>query len=290
MADTTDTGMELSIDDDSFGGEAYEMVGWDGEAMEAPADEAGDILAPEAQAGVVDEVQAVADKPVAAKSETAQVVEAVTQQFQLQMQAMQLQMQQQNQQFMQVLQQLAHNNAPQQQLEPDPLEALDPSDPDYYYKQLEIKNHKLEQRLAGLEGKLSQADQERLRQEQEYKSRQQWQEMSAWRDTNVTKGVDYLFKGFPDGPQVNDAKDTVAALFDAEWRRLSSEKFGTEYHTDAYGEAVQRVMPRMKLYEGLKARPVAAARQPQNTTGAQGAPRVQQPQNLGPYKSYWDRK
>lgn len=290
MADTTtDSGMELSVDDDSFGGEAYEMVGWDGEAMEAP-DEAADILAPEAQAGVVDELQATPDKPVAAKSETAQVVEAVTQQFQLQMQAMQLQMQQQNQQFMQVLQQLAQNNAPQQTLEPDPMDALDPSDPDYYYKQLEVKNHKLEQRLAGLEGKLSQADQERLRQEQDRKTQQQWQEMSAWRDTQVTKGVDYLFKGFPDAPQVNDAKDTVAALFDAEWRRLSSEKHGTEYHVDAYGEAVQRVMPRMKLYEGLKARTAPAARQPQNTTGAQGAPRVQQTQALGPFKSYWDRK
>jgi hypothetical protein len=291
MADASDTGMELSVDsDDSFGGEAYELVGWDGEAMEAPAQEDGDILAPVAESGDVSDVDPVAAAPAKPKSEVAAAVEAVAQQTQLALQAMQLQMQQQNQQFMQVLQQLAQGNAPAQQLEPDPLEALDPNDPDFYFKQLEIKNQKLEQRLAKFEGKLTQAEQERQAQLESAKQQKQWEEMSNWRDGNVTKGVEYLFKGFPNSPQVDEAKDTVAALFDSQWRRLSSERYNTEYHVDAYGEAVAAVQKRMKLYDGLRARPTTAARQPQNTAGANGAPRVQQPQSLGPYKSYWDRK
>lgn len=290
MADAPDTGMELSVDDDSYGGEAYEEVGWDGEAMEAPSKEDGDILAPVAESGDVSELEAAPVEAAKPKSEVAAVVEGLTQQFQLSIQAMQLQMQQQNQQFMQVLQQLTQGNAPAQQLEPDPLEALDPNDPDFYFKQLEIKNQKLEQRLAKFEGKLTQAEQERQAQVEAAKQQKQWEEMSNWRDGNVTKGVDFLFKGFPETPQVIDAKETVAALFDAQWRRLSSERFNTEYHVDAYGDAVAAVQKRMKLYDGLKARPTTAAKQPQNTAGANGAPRVQQPQSLGPYKSYWDRK
>jgi len=47
MADAPDTGMELSVySDASFGGEAYGLAGWDGEAMDAPAQEDGDTLAP----------------------------------------------------------------------------------------------------------------------------------------------------------------------------------------------------------------------------------------------------
>lgn len=185
------------------------------------------------------------------------------------------------------LNQLAERLAPQAPAAPDPIEQLDPSDPDYTFKRLEALNAKLERELAELKGNFNKSAEQQKAEREAAEQRQQTAALAAWRDDNVTRAVGALFNGFPKGKQVDDAKDTVAVRFDSEWRRLSEENYGVPYHKDAYAIAYQRVQAVMPAFAALKAaqRPAQQAQSHSQTRAqAQSSPAArQQPAQHVPY-------
>lgn len=196
----------------------------------------------------------------------------------------------QNQQQQQLIQSLVERLAPQA-APVDPFAELDPNDPDYTFKQLQIQNQLLQQKLDQLEGKVTTTEKQRQEELQRQQQQAQIAQLTAWRDDNVTKAANLLFAGFPQNKLVDQAKDTVAVRFDAEWRALSEQQYGVPYHKDAYATAFNRIKPQLALYTHLKAaKPAAAAQR------ATGAPQAQQqaaqraPAAPGPFVPYFERK
>lgn len=173
-----------------------------------------------------------------------------------------------------------------QQAPVDPFSQLDPDDPDYSYKQLELKNKLLQERLDKLEGSLTTRQQQQEQERQRAEQQAQMARLTQWRDENVTKAADLLFAGFPASQLVNQAKDTVAIKFDSEWRALSEKQYGVPYHKDAYAVAFNRVKPQMAMFAHLKAaakRQTPAAPQAQQSQPSRQAQSSTSPSEFVPY-------
>lgn len=258
--------------------DAFEEVLDDFGAVQDEGDAPADAAAPQPEADAAPTVEQPAEEPKHKADPNAFAM----MQFVAQMEAKAAA---REQHLLAALNQLAERLAPQAPAAPDPIEQLDPSDPDYPFKLMEAKNAKLERELAELKGNFNKSAEQQKAERDAAEQRQQTAALAAWRDDNVTRAVGALFNGFPKGKQVDDAKDTVAVRFDSEWRRLSEEGYGVPYHKDAYATAYQRVQAVMPAFAALKAaqRPPQPA-QTQTRAQAQSSPAArQQPAQYVPY-------
>ena len=181
------------------------------------------------------------------------------------MQSLMLQMQQQQlQMFQEMQQQLASTQTnqvaaavqaalaqmglgrqEQVQEEVDPIAALDPDDPDYFFKKtdahiakLEKQNRMLMERLEG----------ERMQQQQAVQQQQAQQAQQAFVSSvsnDLGRAVDYIFQGWPDSPQVQSLKNMAANTVDAEWHAHG-------YKPEGYAIGIRKAQEMLKSMEPLK--------------------------------------
>lgn len=196
-------------------------------------------------------------------------------------------LQQQNANTQQLIASLVERLAPQAAAV-DPFSQLDPNDPDYFTKQLELKNQILQERLDKLEGQLTSGEQKREQERQTSEQKAYVARMTAWRDENVTRAADLLFAGYPASALVTQAKNNITVNFDSEWRSLSEQHYGVPYHKDAYAIAFNRIKPQMAMFANLKVAPKSTT--PATTQTAQAKTQPQQAGAQAEFIPYFQRK
>lgn len=144
---------------------------------------------------------------------------------------------------------------PVQQEEIDPIAALDPDDPDYFFKKTDAHIAKLEKQNRQLMERL---ENERNQQVQAVQAQEEMRAKQAFVSSvngDLGRAVDYIFQGWPDSPQVNALKQMAANTVDAEW-------YAHGYKPEGYTQGIKKAQEMLKNMESLKHTFVPRAKTP----------------------------
>jgi len=198
-------------------------------------------------------------------SETAVQPAAQTQSKPMDMQSLMIQMQQQQLQMFSEMQQqiamqqsqsvaaavqaaLAQLGLGQQQQAPqevDPIAALDPDDPDYFFKKTDAELMMLKKQNQELVNRLENERMQQMQAVQQQQAMQQQQTFVSQVSADLGRAVDYVFQGWPDSPQVQALKQLAANTVDAEWH-------ATGYKPEGYAIGIRKAQQMLKSMEGMK--------------------------------------
>jgi hypothetical protein len=133
----------------------------------------------------------------------------------------------------------------QVQEEIDPIAALDPDDPDYFFKKTDAELMMLKRQNQELVNRLETERMQQMQAVQQQQQLQQQQTFVSQVNNDLGRAVDYVFQGWPDSPQVQALKQLAANTVDAEWH-------ATGYKPEGYAIGIRKAQQMLKSMEGMK--------------------------------------
>ena len=170
----------------------------------------------------------------------------------------------------------------------DPYAGIDPEAPDAEWQRMQIHNRLLQERIDKLEGKWQQTEQTWQQQQQQQQEQARQQQFVGWVNENVSKGADFFFAGWPEGPQTAALKEMAATKLDAEWHRNG-------YTQEGYTKAISAIRPHIEALKQFRPAVQASNGAPNRAAGAgqrpgQGAaPTAQTQQTWSNPNEFWER-